>query len=208
MLNLGWGSRRWLHANSGRVWGRPLHSWRFHGIHEWNEVHDQVRAKEAKHRNRNWSFHSCPGTENMTSPRNTTVPITTPAVGGTRPAPGPTWLGSLQQRGKKLIKTSKYSFITVEIEETTHWKAGRRSRWCWFPNKVCLKRITKLSTHSIPMRLNMWSYRGIHQILESYRWARIDKFLRQKCRIYKFSQQKCRIYTFWRQKCRIYNFLR
>ena len=139
MLNLGWGSRRWLHANSGRVWGRPLHSWRFHGIHEWNEVHDQVRAKEAKHRNRNWSFHSCPGTEKMTSPRSTTVPITTPAVGGTRPAPGPTWLGSLQQRGKKLVKTSKYSFITVGIEETTHWTAGRRCRWCWFPSKVCLE---------------------------------------------------------------------
>ena len=32
--------------------------------------------------------------------------------------------------------------------------------------------------HSITMRLNMWSYRGIHQIHESYRWARIDKFLR------------------------------
>ena len=48
-----------------------------------------------------------------------------------------------------------------------------------------------------PMRLNMWSYRGIQQILESYRWARI----------YKFSQQKCRIYTFSRQKCHIYRFL-
>ena len=56
------------------------------------------------------------------------------------------------------------------------------------------------------MRLNMWSYRGIHKILESYRWTRIDKFLRQKCRIYKFSRHKCRIYTFSRQKCRIYKF--
>ena len=59
MLNPGWGSRRWLQANSGRVWGCPFHPWRFYGIHEWNEVHDQVRAKR-QNVNRNWPFPLLP----------------------------------------------------------------------------------------------------------------------------------------------------
>ena len=45
------------------------------------------------------------------------------------------------------------------------------------------------------MRHNLWQrFRGIQQIINSYRWARF-----YKCLIYKFPQQKCWSSKFWRQ---------
>ena len=43
------------------------------------------------------------------------------------------------------------------------------------------------------MRLNMWSYRGIHQILESYRWARIN--FRDKNAIFTNFRDKNAVFT-------------
>ena len=98
------------------------------------------------------------------------------------------------------FSTKLTNFDSISWKQTNSAKAHKT----WVITNICQRNSCYLWT----MRLNMWSYRGIHQIHESYRWARIDKFLRQKCRIYKFLRQKCRIYTFLRQKCRIYKFLR
>ena len=54
--------------------------------------------------------------------------------------------------------------------------------------------------------LNMWSHRGIQQIIKSYRWARIYRFLRQEYHIYKCFRQNA-VFTKTTQKCYIFTFL-
>ena len=54
--------------------------------------------------------------------------------------------------------------------------------------------------------LNMWSHRGIQQIIKSYRWARIYRFLRQEYHIYKCFRQNA-VFTKTTQNCYILKFL-